>query len=129
MSFPSYNPLTNGITTGAFGVVSFNIVGPTVGVVVAANAYLFTSNGEAMILAITIIAAIVVVFVFLLSFIFFVNYCCLDLIIRMDTNSICGFHLWNPDLVFVSFFISYQKIKSYNEESIHYTTTAATTTA
>jgi hypothetical protein len=30
-------------------------------------------------------------------------------------------------LVFVSFSISYQKIKSCNEESIHYTTTAATT--
>src|SRR5207253_1388338 len=95
ISFPSYNPLTNGITTGAFGVVSLNIVGPAVGVVVAANACLFTANGEAMIVAITIIAAIVVVFVFifvfLLSFIFFVNYCYLHLIIRMDTNSMYGF--------------------------------------
>jgi hypothetical protein len=54
MSFPSYNPLTNGITTGAFGVVSFNIVDPDVnGGVPAANATLFAANGKAMILAIT----------------------------------------------------------------------------
>ncbi|MFZ0514484.1 MAG: hypothetical protein WAM14_22965 [Candidatus Nitrosopolaris sp.] len=30
MSFPSYNPLTNGITTGALGVVSFIIEAPAV---------------------------------------------------------------------------------------------------
>src|SRR5215467_8573406 len=104
MSFPSYNPLTNGITTGAFGVVSLNMVGPAVGVVAAANASLFTTNGEAMILAITIIATIVVVFVFV--FVFFVvhffslMHSCLHLIIRMETNSICGFHGWIPDLEF-----------------------------
>jgi len=48
MSFPSYNPLINGITIRVFGVVGFNILGPAVGVVVAANACLFTDNGEAM---------------------------------------------------------------------------------
>src|SRR5215467_76047 len=69
MSFPSYNPLINGITTGAFGVVSFNIAGPAVDMVVAANACLLTANGEAMIVIATIIAAIVVV-LFNLVFIF-----------------------------------------------------------
>src|SRR5215469_5465848 len=70
MSFPSYNPLSNGITTAAFGVVSFNIAGPAVGVVVAAaNACLLTANGEAMTVAIIIIAAIVVV-LFNLVFVF-----------------------------------------------------------
>src|SRR5215831_5120423 len=115
MSFPSYNPLINGITTGAFGVLSFNIVGPAVGVVVAANACLFTANGEAgMIIAIIIIAAIVVVF-FKLVFVFVGVISTMDgfnlmILIKRKTNSICGFHLWNPDLVFVSSFIIIPKI-------------------
>src|SRR5215472_7845146 len=99
MSFPSYNPLTNGITTGAFGVVSFNIVGPTLGVVVAANACLLTANGEeAMIIAIIIIAAIVVVF-FKLVFVFvFVGVIStMDGILSNDINKEKDeFHLWIP---------------------------------
>ena len=31
----------------------------------------------------------------------------------MDTNSICGFHLWNPDLVFVFSFNN--QIKKHND--------------
>ena len=44
ISFPSYYPLSNGITTGALAVVSFNIVDPDVdGGVPAANATLFAA--------------------------------------------------------------------------------------
>src|SRR5215469_1217448 len=105
MSFPSYNPLTNGITTGAFGVVSFNIVGPDVGVVVAANACLFTANGEARIVAITIIAAIVVVVVFFkLVFVFVGVISTMDgfnpmLLIKRKTNSTYGIQIWYSSLV------------------------------
>src|SRR5215469_9191450 len=97
MSFQSYNPLTNGITTGAFGVVSFNIVGPAVGVVVAANACLFTANGgEAKIVAITIIAAIVVVF-FKLVFVFVGVISTMDGMLSNDINKEKDeFHLWIP---------------------------------
>jgi hypothetical protein len=95
MSFPSYNPLTNGITTGAFGVVSFNIVDPTAddGDVPAANATLFAANGKAMIVAITIIAAIVVVFVF----VFVGVISTMDRMLSNDDNEEDDeFHLWIP---------------------------------
>src|SRR5215467_8425761 len=97
MSFPSYNPLTNGITTGAFGVVSFNIASPAVGVVAAANACLLTANGEAMIVAITIIIAAIVVVFFNLVFIFVGVISTMDKMISNHVNKEGGqFHLWIP---------------------------------
>src|SRR5215469_10771300 len=96
MSFPSYNPLTNGITTGAFGVVSFNIASPAVGVVAAANACLFTANGEAIIVIATIIAAIVVVLFNLVS-VFVGVISTMDRMISNHVNKEGGqFHLWIP---------------------------------
>jgi hypothetical protein len=50
------------------------------------------------------------VFVFLLSFNFFsLVHCNLLLIMRMETNSKCGFHLWIPvvlDALFIGFAIA-----------------------
>ena len=70
ISFPSYYPLSNGITTGALAVVNFNIVDPDVdGGVPAANATLFAANGKEMIVAITIIVATVVFVFFVLVFV------------------------------------------------------------
>jgi hypothetical protein len=75
------------------GVVSFNIAGPAVDMVVAENACLFTANGE---VAITIIAAIVVVLFNLVSV--FVGV--ISTMDRMISNHInkegCQFHLWIP---------------------------------
>jgi uncharacterized membrane protein YbhN (UPF0104 family) len=91
------------------------MVGPAVGVVVAANAC-FTANGEARIVAITIIAAIVVVFVFVFVFL-------LSFLPSFDYRDGYEFHLWIPlmesrfGIRLFPYIIS--KIKSSNEESIH----------
>jgi hypothetical protein len=75
----SYYPLSNGITTGVLVDVSFNIVDPDICAValgsveilfvksIANAVLLFAANGRAMIVAITVIAAIIVALFSVLS--------------------------------------------------------------
>ena len=95
-------------------LVVYVYVDPTAddGDVPAANATLFAANGKAMIVAITIIAQLSLSsFSFLSSFLFLLVLfqpwieCYPMMIIKRMTNSICGFHFWNPGLKFVSSFI------------------------
>ena len=80
------------------------------GVVVVANTCLLTANGEeAMIIAIIITAAIVVVFKLVFVFVGVIS--TMDGMLSNDINKEKDeFHLWNPDLVFVSSFIIIPKI-------------------
>src|SRR5207237_10465514 len=80
-SLLSYNPLSNGITTGVLGDVSFNIVDPAIDVEplgsVVANAVPLAASGMAMTVAITTIAVIVNAFVFSFIFLLFAVVSCI----------------------------------------------------
>src|SRR5712692_5995817 len=97
---PSYNALNNGITTGAFGVVSFNIDAPVVGPVILDMFFVWSTAkatlpveaiGKAIkVAAINIETAIVIVVGIALQAVLFIDLLYSWKHITMGTNSIYG---------------------------------------